>query len=228
MHWVFLGGTALRFLYSIPRYSEDLDFSTIEPGEKVEFRSAIQRIQATLTAEGYSHSIKVNDQKTVSSAFIRFSGLLYELRLSPHQSKTLSIKIEVDTNPPAGATTDTTLVRRHVTLNLHHHDKASLLAGKFHTLLCRSWMKGRDLYDIIWYLADRSWPGPNLLLLNAALQQTGWSGPDITPDNWRGILKERLLSVDWESARADVLPFLEREQDIDLLTLNNVSGLLED
>jgi len=89
-------------------------------------------------------------------------------------------------------------------------------------------MKGRDLYDIIWYLADRSWPGPNLLLLNAALQQTGWSGPDITPDNWRGILKERLLSVDWESARADVLPFLEREQDIDLLTLNNVSGLLED
>jgi hypothetical protein len=227
MRWVFLGGTALRFLYSIPRYSEDLDFSTMEPGEKTDFRSAMQRIQSTFSAEGYAHSIKVNDQKTVSSALIRFSGLLYELELSPHSSKTLSIKIEVDTNPPAGATTDTTLIRRHVTLNLHHHDKASLLAGKLHALLDRRWVKGRDLYDIIWYLADRNWPDPNLSLLNAALQQTGWSGSDITLENWRGVLMKKLVSVDWENARADVLPFLEREQDVDLLTLENVSGLLD-
>jgi len=227
MRWAFLGGTALRFLYSIPRYSKDLDFSTVKPGESIGFRSAMQRIKAVFTAEGYSHSIKVNRQKTVSSAFVRFSGLLYELELSPHQTQTLSIKVEVTTNPPRGATMDTTLVRRHITLNLHHHDKASLLAGKLHALLCRSWMKGRDLYDIIWYLADRNWPEPNLRLLNAALQQTGWPGPDITSDNWRGILKNRLISAHWEKARADVLPFLEREGDADLLTLETASGLLE-
>lgn len=87
-------------------------------------------------------------------------------------------------------------------------------------------MKGRDLYDIIWYLADRNWPEPNLSLLNAALQQTGWPGPDITLDNWRHIIKERLISIDWERERADVLPFLEREQDINLLSPDNVSGLL--
>lgn len=227
MRWVFLGGTALRFLYSIPRYSEDLDFSTMKLGENIGFRSAMQRIQAAFAAEGYSHSIKVNRQKTVSSAFIRFSGLPYEMELSPHRSQALSIKVEVDTNPPRGAITETTLIRRHVTLNLHHHDKASLLAGKLHALLCRSWMKGRDLYDIIWYLADRNWPEPNLPLLNAALQQTGWSGPDIILDNWRGILKDRLISADWEKARADVLPFLEREHEVDLLTLDNALGLLE-
>jgi hypothetical protein len=89
--------------------------------------------------------MKVNEQKTVSSAFIRFSGLLYELDMSPHPSQTLSIKIELDTNPPTGAMTESPLIRRPVTLNLYHHDKASLLAGKLHALLCRSWVKGRDL-----------------------------------------------------------------------------------
>jgi len=227
MRWAFLGGTALRFLYSIPRYSEDLDFSTMEPGEDIGFRLAMQRIQTTFATEGYSLSVRVNEQKAVSSAFIRFSGLMYELALSPHPSHTLSIKIEVDTNPPAGATTETTLIRRHVTLNLHHHDKASLLAGKIHALLSRPWTKGRDLYDIIWYLADRSWPEPNLVLLNSALEQTGRSGTEITSENWRGILKDEVVCVDWGKVRADVLPFLERERDVDLLTLNNVSRLLE-
>jgi hypothetical protein len=126
-----------------------------------------------------------------------------------------------DSEEPCGVS------RRHVTLNLHHHDKASLLAGKLHALLCRSWVKGRDLYDIIWYLADRSWPEPNLPLLNTALAQTGWSGPKIIPDNWRSNLKDRLVSVDVEKARADVFPFLERESDIDFLTLDNALRLLE-
>lgn len=227
MRWVFLGGTALRFLFSIPRYSEDLDFSTVEPAKLVGFQKALRRIQATFEAEGYTLGIKVKEQKTVLSAFIRFSGLMYELGLSPHLSQNLSIKIELDTNPPAGAMMDSTLVRRHVTLNLYHHDKASLLAGKLHALLCRSWVKGRDLYDIIWYLTDRSWPEPNIPFLNASLAQMGWSGPEITPDTWRGVLKDRLISIDVEKARTDVLPFLERERDIDLLTLDNVLRLLQ-
>ncbi len=226
MRWAFLGGTALRFLYSLPRYSEDLDFSVVQSSEDVGLRSALKRVRSVLTAEGYTFGIRVNSGKPVSSAFVRFSGLLHELELSPHTAQTLSIKVEVDTNPPAGAVTDTTLVRRHGTLNLHHYDKASLLAGKLHAVLCRSWVKGRDLFDIIWYLADRRWPEPNLTLLNAALQQTGWSGPDITPTNWRPILEKKLVSIDWETARSDVLPFLEREADVALVTRENAVGLL--
>lgn len=67
-------------------------------------------------------------------------------------------------------------MRRHVTLRLHHHDRAALLAGKLHALLQRPYTKGRDLYDLIWYLSDSAWPAPNLTLLNAALRQTGWGG----------------------------------------------------
>jgi len=69
-----------------------------------------------LAAEGYTVELKVNDQKVVHSAFVRFRGLLYELGLSPHRDQVLAVKIEVDTNPPAGAVLMTTVVRRHVTL----------------------------------------------------------------------------------------------------------------
>ena len=133
-------------------------------------------------------TVKVSDQKTVHSAFIRFSGLLYELGLSPHRDEVLAVKIEVDTNPPAGATLATTVVRRHVILQLQHHDRASLFAGKLHAILQRPYTKGRDLYDLLWYLSDPSWPPPNLALLNNALHQTGWSGAFLTAQNWRAVL----------------------------------------
>jgi len=74
----------------------------------------------------------------------------------------------------ANAVLATTVIRRHVVLQLQHHDRASLLAGKLHAILQRPYLKGRDLYDLAWYLSDREWPAPNLEYLNNALLQTGW------------------------------------------------------
>lgn len=150
----FQGGTALYFLYNIARFSEDLDFTLERPAANYDFRSYLKEIQSIFVAEGYNLQIKVNDQKTVNSAFIRFYGLLYELKLSPQPTEALSVKIEVDTNPPKGAGLETDLVRRYIPLNLQHHDRASLLAGKLHAILQREYAKGRDLYDLMWYLSD--------------------------------------------------------------------------
>jgi predicted nucleotidyltransferase component of viral defense system len=173
LRWAFVGGTALRFLFSIPRFSEDLDFSLITPGDDFDFKSALTEVKRALERESYRIEVKVSEHKTVASAWVRFPGLPHELGLSPHASQTLSIKVELDKNPPAGARIETSVVRRHVTLHLCHYDKASLFAGKLHAVFSRPWTKGRDLYDLVWYLADRSWPAPNLSLLNAALAQTG-------------------------------------------------------
>ena len=226
LRWAFLGGTALRFLYSIPRFSEDLDFSLITPGDEAGFRTALTKVKQALTIEGYRFDIRLSDYKTVASAFIRFPGLPYELGLSPHTSRSLSIKVEVDKNPPAGAVIENTVVRRHVTLQLCHHDRASLLAGKLHAVLSRPWVKGRDLYDLAWYLAERSWPEPNLVQLNAALKQTGWTGPLMTPKSWRKEVRKRLAALDWDKARDDVRPFLERERDLALVTKETIGQLL--
>ena len=223
----FHGGTALRFIFSLPRYSEDLDFALERKTDSYDFRSYLQVIRKDLEMQGYAVAFKVNDQKTVHSAFVRFTGLLFDLKLSPHQDEILAVKIEVDTNPPAGATLTTSLVRRHVLLNLQHHDRASLLAGKLHAVLQRSHLKGRDLFDLIWYLSDREWPAPNLNLLNNALIQTNWHGATLTTENWREAVRAKIESISWELALNDVQPFIASQQDIALLTKENLLGLLK-
>jgi len=222
----FHGGTALRFLYASSRYSEDLNFALEREKRLYDFRRYLRAIQTEFVAEGYTVTFKVSDKKVVHSAFVRFAGLLHELGLSPHRTETLAVKIEVETNPPAGAVLTTSLVRRHVTLHLQHHDRASLLAGKLHAFLQRSYLKGRDLYDLLWYLSDPDWPAPNLTLLNNALQQTGWTGESLNENNWRAAVRKRLESVDWQPAMNDVRPFLEPGVDPNLLTRENLLQLL--
>ncbi len=222
----FQGGTALRFLYNIARFSEDLDFSLEKGDSGYNFRHYLKQIQSIFTAEGYNLQIKVSDNKTVNSAFLRFFDLPYELKLSSQPTEVLSIKIEVDTNPPEGATLEVDLIRKHIPLRLQHHDRASMLAGKLHAILQRNYAKGRDLYDLMWYLSDPTWPQPNLLLLENALVQTGWQGPHPNPDNWRLLVHQRLQTLDWQAAITDVRPFLERPWEIDLITLDNLRRLL--
>jgi hypothetical protein len=222
----FQGGTALRFLYGVARFSEDLDFALERPEAGFDFKSMLKTIQSGFTAEGYELQIKVSDQKVVQSAFVRFSGLLFELGLSEMSNEALSVKIEVDTCPPEGAGLETDLVRRHVPVRLQHHDRSSLLAGKLHAILYRSYTKGRDLYDLMWYLSDPTWPEPNLVLLQNALAQTHWEGPIPEAATWRAVIYARLQQLDWPAALADVHPFLERPPELALLTLENLWKLL--
>jgi hypothetical protein len=223
----FHGGTALHFLFASARYSEDLDFALEQANGEYDFRAYLQAIRSAFSAEGYQVELKVSDQKTVHSAFVRFRGLLHELDLSPHRDEVLAVKIEVDTNPPTGAGLMTSVVRRHVILHLQHHDRASLLAGKLHAILQRPYIKGRDVYDLLWYLSDREWPAPNLTLLNNALQQTGWEAEPLAEDSWRRIVASRLEAVDWEQVVADVRPFLEPGADPGILQMETLMRVLQ-
>ncbi len=141
--------------------------------------------------------------------------------------KHCEVKLEVDANPPSGAVLDTSLVRHHVLLNLQHHDRASLLAGKLQAIMQRPYLKGRDLYDLIWYLSDKDWPDPNFVLLNNALSQTNWDGPNLTLENWREVVRSKIESVSFEQTLDDVRPFLGSSEDIALLTKNNLLSLLK-
>lgn len=208
------GGTALRFLYGLPRYSEDLDFALEHPKASYDLATYLRDVRSALVAETYRVEIKISTDRVVHSAWVRFPGLLYELGLGAQRDEVLAVKIEVDTRPPAGAGLATTLVRRHVLLHLQHHDQPSLLAGKLHALLQRPYPKGRDIYDLVWYLSTPDWPAPNLVLLNNALMQTGWRGGVLTEANWRAAVRARLLELPWERVVADLAPFLERQDAI--------------
>ena len=222
----FHGGTGLRFLFGLPRYSEDLDFALEGEPSRYDLRRLLRAVRAELSGEGYRVELRVREHRAVHSAFVRFPGTLYEIGLSQHPGQVLAVKIEVDTSPPSGAVTDTTLVRRHETLRLFHHDRASLLAGKLHAVLQRPYTKGRDIYDLVWYLSDPDWPSPNLAFLNAALRQTGWSGTEMTPVSWRRAVAERLARLNWDRVASDVRPLLERAEDVDLVDRGTALRLL--
>ena len=215
-----------RFLYGLPRHSEDLDFALERSRSQYDLEAYNNTIKGEFAKEGYELDFKISDERVVHSTFIHFRGLPHEMGLSPHPDETLSIRIEVDTQPPRGANLSITTVRKHLLLRFQHHDRPSLLAGKIHAILQRSYTKGRDLYDLLWYLSDTKWPGPNVSLLNNALKQTGWSGLRVTTKNWKSILSQRLDELDWKNVRSDVLPFIENPDEINLLDKETLHGLL--
>ncbi|NQT79549.1 MAG: nucleotidyl transferase AbiEii/AbiGii toxin family protein [Candidatus Aminicenantes bacterium] len=224
---IFHGGTALRFLYMLPRYSEDLDFALENSSSTLNFGGVIANVCKSFEAEAYRIDSKINDRTAVKSAFIRFPELPHDLGLSPHRSEMLSVKVEVDSNPPAGGITETSVIRRYVMLNLFHYDKASLLSGKLHAILARPYVKGRDLYDLFWYLSDPSWPEPNIRFLTQALFQTNWKGPEITESNWTILVAKKLEDINWDKAVEDTRPFIEKPSDLKLLTKEKVFNTLK-
>jgi hypothetical protein len=137
----------------------------------------------------------------------------------------LSIKVEIDTRPPAGGLCERRVVTRHVTFLLQHYDLPSLLAGKLHAAITRKYAKGRDWYDLVWYLSQRPPVEPNLQLLQNALDQSRGLGR-CDAHGWRALVRAKLGALDMEAISGDVRPFLERPQDSALLTRDNLMGLL--
>lgn len=223
----FHGGTALRLLYRLPRYSEDLDFALERQIEQYDFQRYLAAIQHELTGDTYTVEIKLNDRKVVHSAFIRFHGLLYQLGLTPHHDEILAIKLEIDTKPPAGATLATTLIQHHVDVHLQHHDQASLFAGKLHAILQRTYSKGRDWYDLYWYLRQPRWPPPNLAMLNQALAQSGWQKGIVTDHTWQAYVQERLASLAWSQIVDDVQRFMMNQEELTEFRQETITQLLE-
>ena len=191
-----------------------------------EFDRYVTKVKSAFESEAYDIDVRSRPDAVVRFAFVGFPGLLYELGMSSQPGRKITIKIEIDSNPPPYASTETSLIRRHV-LNLLHYNKPSLLAGKLHALIHRSHVKGRDVYDLVWYLSDPSWPEPNLPLLQASLAQTGMELTDRQISAWRDLVADRIAAMEWDRVVADVSPFLERREDLTLLARDNVLGLLQ-
>ncbi|MCK5083262.1 MAG: nucleotidyl transferase AbiEii/AbiGii toxin family protein, partial [Candidatus Omnitrophica bacterium] len=199
----FLGGTALRFLFGLPRFSEDLNFSLVNKQEKT-FIELISHIKKELELSGYNIEISYKDVKTVQSAMIKFSDLMYESGLSGLKSQKISVKLEIDTNPPQGEKLNTKIINKYFPLSFLTYDLSSLFAGKMHAVLSRRYSKGRDFYDIFWYLSRMKDIEPNIVFLQNALKQTEWDKAMPQENNWRDYLKKVVEDVDWDVVDKDV------------------------
>jgi hypothetical protein len=223
----FHGGTCLRFVYRIGRFSEDLDFALERPEDGFAFADTIARVVRDLTAQGYVVRASVNDATVVNKAFIGFVGVEYEAGISPHADNVFRIKVEVDTRPPGGAVLEVSGLRSfEYGLRVQHHDLPSLFAGKLAAVMTRPYIKGRDLYDLWWYLQDPRRTEPNVEMLGNALRQTPGAATGVDVGEWPVAVLSRLADVDWPAARADVDRFLERPSEVDLLTYETFCALL--
>jgi hypothetical protein len=221
----FVGGTALRFLYGLPRFSEDLDFS-LENAQGYAPQPWLGKLKRDLAFAGFEPTVTWNDRKTVQVGWVRVAGLLQEAGLAGLPGQKLSVKLEIDTRPPSGAALESRAVNRYFLMAFRHPDLPSLMAGKVHALCVRKYPKGRDWYDLLWYRAQSPPVSPNLRLLQAALDQT--EGARAWPaEGWREVLRRRLRTLDVDALRDDVTPFLERPEDRVLLTKEHLIRAIE-
>jgi hypothetical protein len=162
----------------------------------------------------------------VHKAWLRFAGLLKEAGLAALPGQKLSIKLEIDTRPPAGAVRERSIITRHRVLAVQYYDLASLMAGKVHALLTRPYPKGRDWYDLLWYRGLRPPAEPNLVQLQNALAQSQGAGSR-EARNWKSALAAAVGRLPCAKLREDVRPFLERPEEAALLELENIRAVLK-
>ena len=220
-HLAFIGGTALRLLYQLSRFSEDLDFSQTE---LFDVDRLFRKLKRDLDLAGYTVTARTSTERTVKNAFLRFEGLPKLIGWSADPRTALTIKVEIDTKPPEGASTETTLVQQFFPIALVHYDLPSLFAGKIHALLARPFEKGRDWFDLVWYITEKRGLAPNLPLLENALRQTKHT--NIQPSAWRHAVSERLGELDWDRVLKDLQPFVDRQSDLEQLTPELIQKLL--
>jgi predicted nucleotidyltransferase component of viral defense system len=221
----FIGGTALRIVHRINRYSEDLDFSLIDPNN-YSFVDLIEKLLRELKLRGLKvNTKKIREKSTVQSVFFRFSELLYEAGLSPLKEEKLFIKFEIDSNPPLGYKTELHTLTDPLLFNVLVFDKPSLMAGKLHAILQRKYEKGRDYYDLLWYLL--SGVEPNLDLLNNSLKQTTGQYSDLKDKAWKNLLLDKISNANFELIRDDISPFLIYDHELKSISKESFVRALE-
>ena len=215
----FQGGTCLRIFHNLNRFSEDMDFALVAPDPTFRLAPCLERVRQELRVFGYE--VEIDDRSkagvAVQQAFVKDDsvGKLLHLEYRPHTGplRKLRIKLEVDTNPPAGAAYAMPVLDYPFPAAVRIFDLPSLFAGKIHALLCRNYLKGRDWYDFVWYTARRT-PINHRLLSSALDQQGPWKGQAPKTDNaWcverlRGLIQQH----DWEQARRDVQRFVKSHE----------------
>ena len=226
---VFYGGSALRILHNLDRFSEDLDFSLIQPENKLDIKKYLDSVKSELELWGFEVSTEKKNKKketTIDSAFTKANTLIHLLKidsnLKTHKNAVIKIKLEIDQEPAIGFTSDLKYHLHPIPFSIKTMTLPSLFAGKMHALLCRTLrtnIKGRDWYDLIWFVKNNIPCG--LYYLKNKMVQTGHFDLSEVLDKEKVVelLSEKIKGVDFSMAKKDVEPFLKNSRQKDELDL---------
>lgn len=215
----FQGGTCLRIVHGLGRFSEDMDFILKESDTNFSWQQYLTLIDTTLEQFGYSVELqdKSHRDNTVKKAFIKDDSIVKVLRLAYANrlgtQRKIRIKLEIDSNPPGGDEFESAFIGFPAPSSITVETLPTLFAGKSHALLCRTYEKGRDWYDFLWYLGNKT--PVNYRRLSAALNQSGpWKGQGLAVDRTWYIqeIERRISEMDWNRAKDDVAPFISQQE----------------
>ncbi len=224
---VFHGGTSLRMLHGLKRFSEDLDFLLKAPNPAFDLGGYLDRVARDCRAEGIAFELKDLSSAggAVRKAFLKTEAveqlLTMELPYMRHAHKKLRIKVEIDTNPPAGSSIETHYISFPTTVPVTTQALPSGFSLKCHALLCRNYVKGRDWYDFVWYVGKKVGLEFNLLA-NALKQQGPWANQELKIDrDWLiNGLTDAIETINWDEAREDVRRFVSASEEESLKLWN--------
>jgi hypothetical protein len=228
----FYGGTALRILHGLPRFSEDLDFTLLEKNEHFNleqyFSSIVDEFEALGITIDISQKVKKDFKSNIASAFLKNGTSIHTLHIQTndigdildgvHSGKKLKIKFEVDTNPPLKFQTESKTLLLPKTFNVITMTLPNLYAGKMHAVLCRKWasrVKGRDWYDFEWYVKK------NTPLNLEHLQERMYESGDLEKDTslnaklFKELMYKRIDELDVDGAIKEVSPFIKDKSGFD-------------
>jgi len=224
----FYGGTALRIFYGLDRFSEDLDFSLLEVNPGFSLDRYLAAIVAEFESLGMTVSVrekhKTNDSN-IESAFLKSETIWKELILEgviPQsglgQVANIKIKLEIDTSPPLGFETEEKLLLKPFSFYVKCFVVSDLFGGKMHALLFRKWkdnVKGRDWYDMEWYIKKGIPLNLNHLCLRA--QNSGdWHKETISEQEFMSLLHAKIDAVNLSRIKADISRFIPNPKAIDI------------
>ncbi len=235
----FYGGTALRIFHKLERYSEDLDFSLLEVNHDFSLEPYLEGIITEFKALGMEVSIKEKiktKQTNIDSAFLKADTVWKELILEniiPQAELSMrpgiKIKLEVDTEPPLGFVTEEKLMVKPFSFYVKCYTLSDLFAGKMHALLFRKWkqrVKGRDWYDMEWYIKKGVSLNLNHFLIRA--QNSGdWKENDISKQQFLKLLQDKMEKVSFKNILDDITPFIRNEKIIDIWSKDYFKDLIE-
>lgn len=232
-HAAFQGGTCLRIVHGLNRFSEDMDFILFEPNLDFKWGQFFHEIEIEFAGYGFRLEVKDRSQAedVVKKAFLKENSFGQVLKLIYERTRfdiqVIKIKLEVDTNPPVGSKFETKIIGFPEPFTIVVQDLPSLFSGKIHALLSREYVKGRDWFDFIWYASNHT--EINLSNLEHALiQQSPWKKTALHIEKtWiKDKLIEKIKTIDWDLAKKDVQPFL-RDRQLRSLDLWNQSFFID-
>ncbi len=224
----FYGGTALRIFHRLTRFSEDLDFSLLSVTPDFSFQPYLSGMLKEFAALGMQVSINEKNKtnkNNIDSAFLKANATWKEIVLKgiiPQEKMALrpeiKIKLEVDTEPPLGFTTEEKLLLKPFSFYVKCFSLPDMFAGKMHALLFRKWknrVKGRDWFDLEWYIRNDIPLHLEHFQLRAQ-DSKDWTKKDLSKSQLLKLVNDKIDAVSFKAVKDDIVKFIPDTRVLDI------------